>query len=266
MQHDEAILPRMLEQLKEEGLDLVVGSRYVEGGSVAGWDDRRQLTSRVASRAAQLILKANLQDPMSGFFLMERKAFDGAVRNLSQRGFKILLDLFASAPQPLHYAEIPYQFRLRKYGETKFDSAAVLEYGMLLLDKLFGKFVPPRFILFGLIGGLGLLVHLTMLAAALYAGLTFAISQTIAVITAMTSNFLLNNFVTYRDMRLKGWSLVRGMVFFYAICAVGAFANVGVGTFIYAENATWWLAGLAGAIIGSVWNFAVSSFFVWNRR
>ena len=183
MQHDEAILPKMLEKLKESNLDVVVGSRYVEGGSVEGWDGRRQLISRVAGRAARLVTKADLKDPMSGFFLMRRQAFDEVVRNLSQQGFKILLDLFASAPRPLRFSELPYQFRSRTHGESKLDSMVAWEYGMLLADKLFGQLIPPRLVLFGIVGALGLLVHMTVLGIALYAGLAFAAAQTIAVVS-----------------------------------------------------------------------------------
>ena len=154
------LLPRMLERLKEDGLDLVIGSRYAEGGSVAGWNKKRRLISRVAGRAARLVMKANLKDPMSGFFIMRRDTFDAAVRNLSQLGFKILLDLFASAPRPLRFAELPYHFRRREHGESKLDSMAAWEYGMLLADKLFGHIIPPRFLLFGVVGGLGLIVHM----------------------------------------------------------------------------------------------------------
>lgn len=266
MQHDESILPLMLETLKLDGLDIVVGSRYVEGGGVAGLNERRQLISRLATRAAGFVIKADLHDPMSGFFLMRREAFDRAVRNTSQQGFKILLDLFASAPQPLRFAELPYQFRTRVHGESKLDSMVAWEYGMLLADKLFGRFIPPRLVLFGAIGGLGLLVHLAVLAVSLTAGLAFIIAQTIAVVTAMTFNFALNNLITYRDQRLRGWAWVRGLASFCAICSIGAVANVGIATSIYAKEPVWWLAGLAGAVVGAVWNYALSAFFTWKRR
>ena len=161
LQHDETILPRMLQKLKEDGLDVAIGSRYVEGASVRRWNERRRLISRAAGRAARLVVTADLKDPMSGFFLMRRQAFDESVRNLSLHGFKILLDLFASAPKPLRFAELPYDFRPRTLGESKLDSAAAWEYGMLLADKTVGRVVPPRLVFFGAIGGFGLLVHMT---------------------------------------------------------------------------------------------------------
>jgi dolichol-phosphate mannosyltransferase len=266
MQHDEQLLPLMLKTLKDQQLDIVIGSRYVEGGSVRSWNERRRLISRIAGRASRLVVKADLKDPMSGFFLMRRQAFDETVRNLSQQGFKILLDLFASAPKPLRFAELPYHFKPRVFGESKLDSLAAWEYGMLLADKTFGRLIPPRLVFFGLIGGLGLLVHMSVLAGALYAGLAFSIAQTLAVIVAMTSNFMLNNWITYRDRRLSGWAWLRGLLSFYAICSIGAVANVGIASFIFAGDHVWWVAGLTGALVGAVWNYALSALFTWRRR
>jgi dolichol-phosphate mannosyltransferase len=265
MQHDEAILPQMLRELKDNDLDVVVGSRYVPEGSVGGWDARRQFISHIATRAAKVVIKADLNDPLSGFFLMRRQAFDNTVRNLSQQGFKILLDLFASSPRPLRFSELAYQFRSRVHGDSKLDSMVAWEFGILLIDKLFGRLVPARLVLFGTIGAIGLLVHMTALAIALHGGLAFTVSQAIAVITAMTFNFTLNNLITYRDQRLRGWRWVRGLISFYAICSIGAVANVGIASFLYVREPVWWLAGLAGALVGSVWNYALSAFFTWKR-
>jgi dolichol-phosphate mannosyltransferase len=266
LQHDEAILPLMLRALKEDGLDVVVGSRYIEGGDVTGLDRKRRTFSWIAGRAARLITKADLNDPMSGYFIMRREVFDECVRNLSQQGFKILLDLFASAPRPLRFTEVPYQFRNRTYGISKLDTMAVWEYGMLLADKFVGRIIPVRFLSFGLIGALGLLVHLTVLRLALFAGLGFAASQTCAVVVAMTFNFTLNNLITYRDRRLTGWRFVSGLLSFALICSIGAFANVGVAVFVFSEKPIWWLAGMAGALIGAVWNYALSGFFTWKPK
>jgi dolichol-phosphate mannosyltransferase len=202
---------------------------------------------------------------MSGFFLMRRQAFDELVRNLSQLGFKILLDLFASAPRPLRFAELPYQFGQRIHGRSKLDGSAVLEYAILITDKLLGHIVPARFVLFSLVGGFGLIVHMITLAIALYGGVTFAASQAIAVVIAMTVNFAINNFFTYYDRRLTGWRFLRGLLSFYIICSVGGVANVGVAAIVYSKQPIWWLAALAGVVVGAIWNYTVSGFYTWNR-
>jgi dolichol-phosphate mannosyltransferase len=137
---------------------------------------------------------------------------------------------------------------------------------MLLADKLFGKRIRVRFALLGLIGGLGLLVLLATLWINLAGlGFEFAAAQAAATVVAMTSNFFLNNQFTYRDQRLHGLALVRGLGIFYLICAVGAVANVGVTSFAFTLHYTWWVAGVAGAVVGSVWNFAMFSVFTWRH-
>jgi dolichol-phosphate mannosyltransferase len=267
LQHDETLLPRMLAALKSEALDIVIGSRYVEGGGLGDWDQSRARMSDLATRLSRLVVKADLRDPMSGFFMMRRPAFEAAVRDLSGQGFKILIDLFASSPRPLAFKELPYQFRLRQHGESKLDTLVAWEYLQLLLDKLIGHVVPVRFALFAMIGGLGLFVHLAVLGVVLKAfGVDFTLAQSVATVTAMTSNFFLNNWFTYRDRRLHGWRLLRGLLSFYVVCSVGAFGNVGIAAYVFHADQSWWLAGIAGAIVGSVWNNATSAVFTWRDK
>jgi dolichol-phosphate mannosyltransferase len=213
------------------------------------------------------VVKAELSDPMSGFFMIRRPAFEAALRDLSGQGFKILIDLFASSPRPLAFKELPYTFRLRGHGESKLDTLVAWEYLQLLLDKLVGHIVPVRFALFAMIGGLGLVVHLATLGVVLNAlGAGFTLAQSAATLVAMTSNFLLNNWFTYRDRRLRGWRLLSGLVSFYVVCSVGAIGNVGIAAYVFHADQSWWLAGIAGAIVGSVWNYATSSVFTWRAR
>jgi len=267
LQHDVGLIPRMLEVLKTEPVDLVIGSRYVGGATAFDWDKRRAQISGLATKLSRLICRADVTDPMSGFFAVRREAFESAMRKLSGQGFKILLDLMASSPTPLRFKELPYEFRPRRFGESKLDSMVAWEFGMLIADKLIGHLIPVRFVLFAFIGIIGLAVHLAVLWATLRSfEPSFALAQTVAVIVAMTSNFFLNNFFTYRDQRLKGARLLRGLVSFYVICSIGAVANVDVAAYVFQARPTWWLAGIAGALVGSVWNYAVSSVFTWKRR
>ena len=267
MQHDEKLLPQMLTVLKSEPVDLVLGSRHVAGGGIGGWDSARANMSAFATRLSRIICKAEIADPMSGFFMLRREALEGALRHLSGQGFKILLDILVSSPRPLRFWELPYEFRERQHGESKLDSLVAWEYMMLIADKLIGHIVPVRFALFALVGGIGLLVHMSTLWFALtIAGATFNLAQASATMAAMTSNFFVNNFFTYRDRRLRGFALLRGLCTFYAICALGAVTNVGIASYIFSRNEVWWLAGLAGVVVGSVWNYAVSSVFTWKQN
>lgn len=265
LQHDESLLPRMLESLKAEDIDVVVGSRYVEGGSTGSWESSRIAKSRLATRLSRLLLRVELADPMSGFFMIRREAVAGSVRNLSGLGFKILLDLLASSPRPLRFFELPYEFRERRFGESKLDSAVAWEFVMMLLDKWVGHILPVRFVTFSIVGGLGVAVHFTVLTA-LFRGLQvdFIVAQAAATLVAMTFNFLLNNVLTYRDVRLRGWGLLRGWVSFTLACSIGAGANVGVAGYLFAADTYWALSALAGVIVGAVWNYAVTAVYTWR--
>ena len=265
MQHDEALLPRMLAMIKERHLDIVSGTRYAAGGSVGDWQRSRVLISSMAGRLARFVVKTELSDPLSGFFLIERGAFAAAMRDLSGQGFKILVDIFASSPRPLAFAELPFRFRRRINGESKLDTLVAWEYLTLLLDKLAGHLVPVRFLLFAMIGAFGVVTHLAVLWLAVYPfGVGFPTGQAVATVTAMTGNFCLNNLFTYRDKRLRGGTLVTGLLSFYAVCGIGAAANVGIASHLFDANRSWWLAGLGGAAIGAVWNYAMSSVFIWR--
>jgi dolichol-phosphate mannosyltransferase len=268
LQHDERLLPQMLDLLRNNSIDLVVGSRYIAGGNLSGGlSDSRLRVSGFATKLARLICNVEIADPMSGFFMFRRQVFEDAAHDLSGQGFKILLDLLASSPRPLRVRELPFEFRKRQHGESKLDVMVAWEYGLLLTDKLFGHVVPVRFALFGLIGGLGLFVHMAVLWICLtLITLTFVAAQTAATTIAMTSNFLLNNLFTYHDQRLRGRRLIRGFLSFYLICGIGAVANVGIAAYVFRAEQAWWIAGVAGVIVGSVWNYAVSSVFTWKSR
>ena len=268
MQHDERLLKQMLESLRSGELDLVVGTRYAGDGGVGDWDTRRQAISWVATQLSALVVKANLSDPMSGFFIIRREAFEASLRHLSSQGYKILLDIVASAPKPLRIKEFPYVFRTRQHGESKLDALVSLEYLTLLLDKMFGRWVPAKFILFMAIGGLGVFVHMAALAVLLKAaGASFVVGQSIATTVAMTFNFFLNNMLTYRDKRLRGfWPVLGGLLSFYLVCALGAVSNVGIANALFSRNYSWWISGVAGIVVGAVWNYAASSVFTWRKR
>jgi dolichol-phosphate mannosyltransferase len=266
LQHDEALLPVMLAALKKGGTDIVIGSRYADGGGLGGWDQSRAAISRFATRLSRLVVRANLTDPMSGFFMLTREAFNKSVRDLSAIGFKILVDIFASSPKTLTFKELPYQFRARQAGESKLDTQVAWDYVMLLLDKLIGHIVPVRFVAFAFVGALGLLVHLLVVAVLFEVlNVPFVPSQAVATFIAMTFNFAVNNVLTYRDMRLRGWQWLRGWVSFTLACSIGAFANVGIASVLFQMDTVWVLAAVAGIIVGAVWNYAVSLVYTWKK-
>ncbi|QZP09342.1 glycosyltransferase family 2 protein [Caenibius sp. WL] len=267
MQHDESKLAAMLCAIEREGAELVIGTRYADEGSTGEWSQGREVISRFAGWVAERVMPQRLSDPMSGFFMMRRDLFVEIAPRLSALGFKILLDIVLSAGRPLAVAEVPYTFRPRHAGESKLDSAVALEFVIQILDRICGRWIPPRLILFGLVGGLGLIVHLVVLRTALELGLPFGNGQTAAVAVAILFNFVLNNLITYRDRRHKtlgAW--LKGLAGFYLVCSAGAVANVGVGVMVFAAEPRWWLAGIAGVAVGSLWNFCASTLLVWRNK
>ena len=267
LQHDEALLPHMLAVLRQGNADVVVGSRYVPGGDLGGWDRTRAGMSGLATRLGQRLLRVQVADPMSGFFMLPRPVFQQALRQLSAIGFKILLDLIASLPTPPRVRELPYSFRLRRAGTSKLDAGVVLDFALLLADKAVGHLIPVRFVLFALVGALGLVAHIAVLSAGLTAGLPFTKAQVLATACAIMGNFWLNNVFTFRDQRLRGPRLMPGLLIFGTVCSAGAAANLGIASFMLGtEHQQWWVAGLAGAGMSLVWNYAVGSTLTWRQR
>jgi dolichol-phosphate mannosyltransferase len=276
MQHDETILPQMLDRITKGDVDLVVGSRYVEGGGMGDWNKRRVAMSRFATVLADRLTKTAIGDPMSGFFMIARAPFMAALPRLSSIGFKILLDIAASSPTPLRVAEVPFTFRSRQHGESKLDGLVLWEYLQLLLDKAFGHIIPIRFVSFALVGGSGVIVHFFVLSVTLETllaingpaleGRWFVFAQAAATLVATTTNFLLNNLLTYRDQRLKGARLIWGWLTFNLVCGFGFAANVGVASWLYQRHNYLIVSALAGIAVTTVWNYAMSSIFTWRKR
>ena len=267
LQHDETRLPGMVGLLQRGEAELVVGSRYIEGGSADSFNRQRAGASALATEVAKRVLRVKVADPMSGFFMIRRDRFEQLAPRLSTQGFKILLDIVATARGDLRIKEIPFTFGSRLHGESKLDSMVALDFLGLVLAKLTHDVVSLRFLLFAMVGSTGLFVHLATLFIALKVfDWPFPQAQACGALVAMTSNFILNNFLTYRDQRLKGFAILRGLLLFYLVCSVGLFANVGVAFSVYDQQPIWWLAGAAGALMGVVWNYAMSGLFVWRKR
>lgn len=265
-QHDETRLAVMYARLMGEGADVVVGTRYATGGGVGEWAKSRARMSALANRLSRALVDHTTTDPVSGFFMIRRAVLADALYDLSQQGYKILIDILTSSRRTLIVLEVPYVMRQRREGGSKLTPLVVAEFGFLLVDKLTGGLIPPRFVLFSIVGALGLVVHLAALRLALEAGLAFVLAQTLATYVAMTSNFLVNNEFTYGDRSLRGLSLLKGLALFMAVCSVGAIANVSVAELAMRSTQSWSLSGVAGALMGAVFNFGASSAIVWNRR
>jgi dolichol-phosphate mannosyltransferase len=263
LQHDERLLPQMLAALRAGRAELVVGSRYV-GGPEAGASAlgaRREAGSRFANWLGQKVLRVPLTDPMSGFFMLRRELIETVAPKLDTTGFKVLFDIVACQDVAPRFLELPYQFRARTAGTSKLDNGVVVQYLGLLTAKLTRDTISPRFLMFALVGASGVVVHLVILRSALTIG--FAGAQTLAALGAMTSNYLINNVVTYRDRRKRGLGLVVGYAKFVLLCSVPLAANVAVATMVYERGPAWWVAGVAGAVVAAAWNYFTTARAVW---
>ena len=263
LQHDETLLPQMLGVLRRGEIDVVIGSRYLPSGLkvVAALRGRRRWGSRLANWLGQKVLAVELTDPVSGFFMMRRELIERVAGKLSPGGFKVLFDILASQPQPPRCVELPYEFRPRHAGHSKLDHGVVAHFLSLLASKVTGEVLSPRAIMFGLVGASGVAVHVAVLRLALQLG--FGRAQFLAAAVAMTSNYLINNTVTYRDRRKRGWGLVLGYLKFCALCSVGLAANVAVASLMQERLGVWWAAGLTGAAVGAAWNYLTTTLAVW---
>lgn len=278
-QHDPALLPGMYEAVNGGDYDVAYASRFAEGASTEAWGrPDRVKASGLANRIARRVTGVQLSDPMSGFFMLRAETLRADAHRLSGVGFKILLDILATVDAPLRVKEFPMNFAARAEGESKLDRTVVFEFLIGLYDKWLGRIIPTRFALFGTIGGLGVIVHMAVLASVLGAfgqkvlyhnwsdQIEFIIAQTSAAVVAMTFNFVLNNELTYADKRLRGFvPLLRGWAKFAATCSVGLLANVGAAAALMRMGFHPYPAAIVGIVVGSVWNFALSSKFVWGK-
>lgn len=272
LQHDETVLPKMFARAKA-GDDIVVGTRYGGEGSVGGGlSSAREAGSRLATQLSTLITGVRMSDPMSGFFLMRREVFDEVAPTLSREGFKILLDIIVSATRfrsrhdrALKIGEVSYTFRARHAGESKMNPLIVVQFLGLLLSKLSRGLLPTSFLLFSMVGGSGIFVHMaTLWVAANLLDFNFTNSQLVATLVAMTTNYVLNNELTYADKKLRGARFWLGLLSFYAICSLGMLANISVAVMAFNEGGGVLLAGFIGAIMSVVFNYSVTRVFTWR--
>jgi dolichol-phosphate mannosyltransferase len=265
LQHDETLLPDMLRRLQTSDVDLVVGTRHREGGSMGESAWARVALSQLGRRLSALVCHAEVSDPMSGFFALRRDYLDEVVRNLSCVGFKILVDLLASSKRPVRVQEVGYTFRNRLHGHSKLDLVVGLEYLELLLHKLVGDWIPVRYALFGMIGAVGVVAQLVLIGFLLYFGrLTFDTAQVTSSLLVIGLNYAGNNQITFRDRRLRGWRWLYGLALFALACSLGLYLNLRVASGLSEIGVRWILASLAGILIASVWNYSIGAILVWR--
>ncbi|WP_131114451.1 glycosyltransferase family 2 protein [Lichenihabitans psoromatis] len=268
LQHDETILAAMWRLVADREADLVIGTRRDPGGVDGAMSALRRRLSGVGATLSRIVLKRAVADPMSGFFMVRRDLIETIAPSLVSDGFKILLDVLLHIPCDVRVAEVVYDFRERGEGDSKLDARVLVDYVGLIVHRLSGDLVPIRMTAYVLVGLAGLLAHILLLRAMIHVTpkLGFHAMETLASFGAMPVNFLLNNALTFRERRVRGWSMVPALVLFGAVCSVGVLANLSVATWIFADAPRWWLAGFLGALVSAFWNYAVSAVVVWPLK
>ena len=266
LQHDESVLTEMLSLLREGKAEMVIGTRFSgAGGTGDGLSPVRMLVSQSAALLTRALFRVKISDPMSGFFVMKREVFTQVSHRLSAVGFKIMMDIIINHRPRLTMAEVPYTMRARYQGESKLDWLVAVEYVAMLISLRLGKLVSPSFVVFSAVGCSGLVVHATALylLVQMYQ-FTFLFGQSIATLMAMTTNFFLNNTVTFRRRRLRGKAIFSGLLSFYLACSLGAIINVSISQFLYSSGVAYMVAGLLGALLAAVWNYLTTSQSIWR--
>ena len=269
LQHDETKLLDMMDLFfSNTFLDLVIGSRFTDRGGISdqAFSKIREFGSKMTTFLVKKLLTINSSDPLSGFFMVKKETFLKSAENLQTQGFKILADFLATTGKSIEVKEIGYKFKNRVAGESKMSFVTVLELIGLVLSRIFQGKVSIRFILFCMVGLSGIFVQLLITGTAMFFINQFSTSQTLGIIAAMTSNYFLNNTITFQERKLKSLDLIRGLFSFYLICSLGAFTNVAVASYVFGFSSNWLISSFIGAIFGAVWNFTLSSIFTWKSK
>lgn len=266
LQHDADLLPAMVSAAGAPGVDLVIATRYGQGGSAGDWTRGRLLLSRLATVLSWAVVRTRVSDPMSGYFLIASHAWRDVASRLNPRGFKILLEIIARSP-PLVCREIGYTFQPRLHGASKLDGAVGISYLSSLVELSVDRFIDRRILCYGLVGAGGAGVNLAtvrLLHDDMGVHVTAALAAAIGA--SMVSNFLLNNFITFSDRHRSGLpSLLRGLASFSAVSSIGAAINLVVANFaIRALDMNLYAGAVLGILVATVWNFRANRDITWR--
>jgi dolichol-phosphate mannosyltransferase len=285
LQHDASKLPDMARLVLEDRCDVAVGSRATPGGGYGDWAPTRRLVSWVATLIAKVLLRVPLSDPMSGFFAVSRRAYEATAPRLNPQGFKILLE-FVGRNRDLRVAEVGYEFSNRLHGETKLNRSVIRAYLLGVAELRLGRQVDPAFLLYVLVGIVGLVVNsvaFTVAEAVGFPMVTTGLNEEIdpiatsflfSVQLSILVLFVLNNEFTFWEQRYRGWKLLPAFALYEVMSLVGTGVHIAVFTFLqetgflltYLGGATRLVHNLAGAIVALIINWYLNTTYLWRRR
>ncbi|MFA5628669.1 MAG: glycosyltransferase family 2 protein [Dehalococcoidales bacterium] len=277
LQHPPEVIPSVIKAI-EDGADIAVGSRYIEGGGCEGWSLLRRIISKGAAFISHVFLPSTrkINDPMSGLFALKRDVLKGA--DLNPSGFKILLEVLMLGKWN-SVVEVPFMFVTRSRGESKLNTKQQLDYLKHIFSLMRRTGELTRFIKFSIVGGTGVIVNLGLYALLTrYGGfspidntsagiLSGNIALTISIETSIITNFILNNFFTFSDRNTGGvLSFFKRLLNFNLICLIGALIQIGVtNLFAVVFGFHDIVAVLIGIIIAFLWNYLLNNFLTWKK-
>ena len=269
-QHDASCVLDLVTEIRESNADIVIASRFLNQSLLSGLSEKRSLGSKLANRAARISLSSkyqNLTDYLSGCFCINSKNTESLIKKIEINGFKFLYELLALSKGRLLIKEIPLIFKERNYGKSKLDLAIIWDFLISIFHNISYRILPRRAISFGLVGISGVFVQLliTLTLTNIFL-IDFKSALPFSVVCAATSNFLINNQLTFRSNRLRNLDLLRGLLKFLLVASLPVIANIGIATAFYQYiSSDTFIAQLAGIAIVYAWNYLASSLFIWNN-
>ena len=286
LQHDPTILPTMFRKVSGGELDVVVGSRATEGGGYGDWSWHRRFVSWVATLIARLLLRVPVSDPMSGYFMVSRDAYERTAPTINPKGFKILLE-FIGRKNDLRVGEIGYEFSSRVHGETKLNRSVIRSYLLGVAELRIGHQVNPAFLLYVLVGIVGLAVNsvvFTLMEALNFPEITTGLNKAIdplsgsflvSVNVSILVLFALNNEFTFWEHRYRGAGLLSAFGIYWVMSLVGtgihvavftSLQNIGFLLNVLGEGPSRVVQNLIGAMVALVVNWYLNTTYLWRRR
>lgn len=266
LQHDLCKIPEMLHLLNTDQADLVIGTRYEEGGSTEGLANGFRIwLSRTGTKVAQAFVPVPVSDPMSGFFAFRRKKLLQILAKVDPLGFKVLFDILLLGGHQIRISEIPYHFRNRHAGSSKLDGRIQWDFLIQIIYHLLKQLVPHDLISFILVGASGAIVELTMLGLGVAIGAPNGPMQTAAIGAATTWNFLLNHCLTFhRHLKINADLAIKFVLYATAV-AIGIIVDISAATISMQKlYATELLASILGVCADTIWRFAVAKAIIWR--
>ena len=269
-QHEPSYIIEAIECIKKLKVDIVVGSRFTKGSRIRGLSKSRERGSSFANFLARLSLYGfytDLSDYMSGFFLFKRKVCIKFIEKIDVNGFKFFYELLALSRGKLKVSEIPILFKERIYGNSKLDLPVVWDFFISLIHSFMRRIIPRRAVSFGLVGSIGVFVQLcTIYFLMAVSSLAFEKVLPVGVIVAASSNYIINNILTFRTKKLVGKSFYLGLFKFLLVSSLPIIANIGITNLFYNQlSVNTLMSQIGGILVVFIWNYAASSKVVWNN-